>query len=77
MVLDFAAGVREQTKDLGERFKYHYYNTYKEKTFVALFIKTFGWDCFAVTVVEEVPMDSLVAKHIKKKLVLKHLYASS
>ena len=47
------------SKDLGERFKYHYYNTSKEQTFLALFIKTFGWDCFAVTVIEEVTMDSL------------------
>ena len=27
------------SKDLGERFKYHYYNTYKSTTFLALFIK--------------------------------------
>ena len=47
------------SKDLGERFKYHYYNTYKSTTFLALFIKkknkkkkTFGWDSFALTVVE-------------------------
>ena len=47
------------SKDLGERFKYHYYNTSKEKTFLALFIKTFCWDSFALTVVEEVPVYSL------------------
>lgn len=35
------------SKDLGERFKYHYFNTSKEKTFLALFIKTFGWGCYS------------------------------
>ena len=30
-----------------------------KKTILALFIKTFGWDCFAVTVIEEVAMVSL------------------
>ena len=40
------------SKNLSLRLKYHSYNTSKENTFLALFIKTFGWDCFAVTVVE-------------------------
>lgn len=30
-----------------------------KKTILALFIKTFGWDSFALTVVEEVPVYSL------------------
>lgn len=45
------------SKNLGLRFKYHSYNTSKENTFLAIFIKTFGWDW--VTVVEEVSMVSL------------------
>ena len=47
------------SKNLGLRLKYHSYNTSKENTFLALFIKTFGWDSFALTVVEEVPVYSL------------------
>lgn len=45
--------------NLGERLKYHYYNTPKQTTLLGLFINTFGWDMFSVTIVELVPSGDL------------------
>lgn len=45
--------------DLGMRFKYHYYNGAKQRNFLGLFLKTFGWENFAVTVIEVCPKDKL------------------
>lgn len=50
------------SKDLGLLFKYHYFNTPKEFTFLGLFIKTFGWECFSVTVVELVKVNKLTER---------------
>ena len=45
------------SKDLGARFKYHYYMTSKLDTFLGYFIKVFGWEHFSITVLEKVPVD--------------------
>jgi group I intron endonuclease len=41
------------SKKIGERIKYHYYNGNKQKKFLGLFIKEFGWSYFSVTLVEK------------------------
>lgn len=38
--------------NLGQRLKYHFYNTSKQTNILALFIKSFGWSCFSITIVE-------------------------
>lgn len=45
--------------NLGQRFKYHYYNGGKSKNFLVFFISTFGWRYFSITVVEECPREQL------------------
>jgi len=47
------------SSDLGMRFKYHYYNGAKQRNFLGLFLKTFGWTNFAITVIEVCPKDIL------------------
>lgn len=48
--------------DLGMRFKYHYYNGPKQGNFLGLFLKTFGWSNFSITVVETCPRDVLLQR---------------
>ena len=43
--------------DLGDRFKYHYYNGPKQNNFIpagrlGLFLKVFGWPFFSITVIK-------------------------
>jgi len=45
--------------NLGQRFKYHYYNSGKASNFLALFINSFGWRYFSITVVEVCPRNEL------------------
>lgn len=45
--------------NLGQRFKYHYYNTSKSNSFLGLMIKIFAWSYFSVTVIELVPKNKL------------------
>lgn len=48
--------------DLGMRFKYHYFNGPKQGNFLGLFLKTFGWSNFSITVVETCPRDVLLKR---------------
>ena len=43
-------------------FKYHYYNGPKFRNFLGLFLKTFGWSNFSITVVEISPKDKLIIR---------------
>lgn len=54
--------------DLGMRFKYHYYNGAKQRNFLGLFIKTFGWENFAITVIEVCSKDKLGVRTQRKLL---------
>jgi group I intron endonuclease len=45
--------------NLGQRFKFHYYNGRKSKNFLSYFINTFGWNYLSITVVEECSRDCL------------------
>lgn len=47
------------SKNLGERLKYHYFNTPKQSSFLGLFLNIFGWEMFSVTIVELVPVNKL------------------
>lgn len=42
------------SKNLGERFKYHYFNGPKQKNFLGLFLSVFKWNYFSITIVEVV-----------------------
>ncbi|WP_460624620.1 hypothetical protein [Isoptericola nanjingensis] len=48
--------------NMGQRIKYHYYNTPKGNNFLALFLKTFGWHNFSITVVETCSREQIVAR---------------
>lgn len=50
------------SKDLGARFKFHRYMTPKVDTFLGYFIRTFGWDYFSITVIEEVSLECLIER---------------
>lgn len=39
--------------NIGQRIKYHYYNGEKQNNFLGNFIKTFGWSCFSITLIEK------------------------
>lgn len=47
------------SSNLGMRFKYHYFNGPKQKTFLGLFVRVFGWENFSITVVELCVRDQL------------------
>lgn len=47
------------SRDLGARFKYHFYMASKVQIFLGYFIKVFGWEHFSITVLEKVPVDFL------------------
>lgn len=50
------------SKYLGARFKFHRYMTPKVDTFLGYFLRTFGWDYFSITVVEEVSLECLIER---------------
>lgn len=41
------------SSNIGERIKYHYNNGGKQNNFLSLFISTFNWSSFSVTLVEK------------------------
>ena len=41
-----------RTNDFSVRFKYHFFNGSKQNNFLGLFLRTFGWECFTITIVE-------------------------
>ena len=47
------------SSNLGLRFKYHYFNGSKQKNFLGIFIRIFGWTKFSITVVELCPREYL------------------
>lgn len=40
------------SSNLGQRFKYHYYNGSRNKGFLGMFLSVFSWSSFSVSVVE-------------------------
>ena len=47
------------SSNLGQRFKYHYYNGPKLKGFLGMFLSVFSWSNFSVSVVELADKDKL------------------
>nr|NP_150363.1 orf212 [Rhizophydium sp. 136]AAK84293.1 orf212 [Rhizophydium sp. 136] len=50
------------SKNLGKRFKYHYYITKKSSTFLGLFLAIFGRENFSITVIEVCNKDKLESR---------------
>jgi group I intron endonuclease len=46
------------SKNLGQRLKHHRYNTLKESSFLGVFLSTFGWLSFSITIIEVLPQYS-------------------
>jgi hypothetical protein len=44
--------------DAEGRLKHHRYNTLKESSFLGVFISTFGWLSFSITIIEVLPQYS-------------------
>jgi group I intron endonuclease len=51
-----------RTNDLSVRLKYHFYNGSKQNNFLGLFLRTFGWEFFTITIVEVCPQLSDLSK---------------
>ena len=45
-----------RTNDFSVRLKYHFYNGSKQNNFLGLFLRTFGWEYFTITIVEVCPL---------------------
>ncbi len=41
------------------RLKYHFYNGPKQRNFLGIFLKLFGWSNFSITIIETTPRSDL------------------